>query len=195
MFKGDVAVSFWIILLVVIGVIGLFLIVGYNRLVRLRQNVRQAFSDIDTQIRARSDLIGNLVNTVKGYASHEKETLEGVLKARAAANGMSPISKGGFEAENVMTEALGRLFAVAEAYPDLKANQNFLDLQRELSDIENKVAASRRFLNSAVAEYNGSIEIFPNVLYASMFGFKPETMFALSEDARREEERAPKVSF
>lgn len=186
--------EYWIIALVVIGIAGLFLIFSYNRLVRLRQNVRQASSDIDAQIRARSDLIGNLVNTVKGYASHEKDTLEGVLKARAAANGATTTA-GIAEADNMMTAALGKLFALAEAYPDLKANQNFLELQRELSDIENKVAASRRFLNSAVAEYNGSIESFPNVLFASRFGFKAEAMFELSEQARREEERAPTVTF
>ena len=176
------------ILLAIVAVIGLFLIFGYNRLVRLRQNVRQASSDIDAQIRARSDLIGNLVNTVKGYAAHEKDTLEAVLKARAAANGAT-------QAEGMMTAALGKLFAVAEAYPDLKANQSFLDLQRELSDIENKVAASRRFLNSSVAEYNSAIEVFPAVLYASAFGFKAETMFTLTEEARQQEERAPTVSF
>jgi len=182
------------ILLAIVAVIGLFLIFGYNRLVRLRQNVRQASSDIDAQIRARSDLVGNLVNTVKGYAAHEKDTLEAVLKARAAANGAT--SPGGVaQAEGMMTAALGKLFAVAEAYPDLKANQSFLDLQRELSDIENKVAASRRFLNGSVAEYNSAIEVFPAVLYASAFGFKAETMFTLTDEARQQEERAPTVQF
>lgn len=186
--------EFLYIILAIIAVVALFLIIGYNRLVRLRQNVRQAFSDIDAQIRARSDLIGNLVNTVKGYASHEKDTLEAVLKARAAANGATTPG-GAAQAEGMMTAALGRLFAVAEAYPDLKANQNFLELQRELSDIENKVAASRRFLNGSVAEYNSAIEVFPAVLYASMFGFKAETMFTLTDDDRQQEERAPTVSF
>lgn len=186
--------EFSLIAIAIVAVVALILIFGYNRLVRLRQNVRQAFGDIDVQIRARTDLIGNLVETVKGYANHEKETLDAVMKARAAANGATTPDAVA-HADGLMTAALGKLFAVAEAYPDLKANQNFLQLQSELSDIENKVAASRRFLNSAVAEYNGSIEVFPNVLFAAMFGFKPEVMFELSEADRAAEVRAPAVKF
>lgn len=170
-------------------------IIIYNRLVSLRQSTRQAFADIDTQIRMRTDLIPNLVDTVKGYASHEKETLDAVISARTASIAAGGNAAAAAEADNMLTASLGRLFALSEAYPDLKANQNFTQLQSELSDIENKIAAARRFLNNATAEYNGAIEQFPAVLFAKMFGFKAGEMFSIGDEARKQEERAPSVSF
>jgi len=182
-----------IIVLVVIGAALLLLVGLYNRLVALRLRTTQAFADIDVQLKQRLDLIPNLVETVKGYASHERGTLEAVTAARAAA-----ASAGSMEdrvgAENMLTGALRQLFAVSEAYPDLKANQNFLSLQAELSDIENKLAAARRFFNSAVAEFNAAIQQFPAVLIASPLGFRDQTFFDLGE-GRAAADVAPAVSF
>lgn len=183
----------WIVVGVVVFVL-LVLVVIYNRLVSLRQSTKQAFADIDAQLRLRSDLIPNLVNTVKGYAAHESSTLENVMKARAATQSASSVTAAA-QADGLMSAALGRLFAVAEAYPDLKASQNFLQLQSELADVENKIAAARRFLNSAVGDYNGAIDQFPAVLFSRAFGFKAGDMFALPAESREQETKAPEVSF
>ena len=182
----------WIILGVIVALV-LWAITIYNGLVALRQRANQAFADIDVQLKQRHDLIPNLVETVKGYASHERGTLEAVVQARNAA-----IAAPGVEqkvaAENMLTGALRQLFALSEAYPDLKANTNFQQLQMELSDIENKLAASRRFFNNAVQEYNTGIEQFPAALFASAFGFTHRTFFDLGE-SRPQLEQAPSVKF
>src|SRR5690606_38792686 len=160
----------WIILGAIVVGLALLVIGAYNRLVALDQAADQAFADIDVQLKQRQDLIPNLVETVKGYASHERATLDAVTQARAAAAGATSVNDK-VQAENMLTGALGRLFAVAEAYPDLKANTNFLELQRELSDIENKLAAARRFFNNAVSEFNAVRRQFPTVVFAGMVGF------------------------
>ena len=182
----------WIVLGVIV-VLVLWAITIYNGLVALRQRANQAFADIDVQLKQRHDLIPNLVETVKGYASHERGTLEAVVQARNAA-----IAAPGVEqkvaAENMLTGALRQLFALSEAYPDLKANTNFQQLQMELSDIENKLAASRRFFNNAVQEYNTGIEQFPAALFAATFGFQHRTFFDLGE-SRPQLEQAPSVKF
>lgn len=165
-----------IIVVVIIAVVGFMVVGGYNRLVALNQKADQSFADIDVQLKQRNDLIPNLVETVKGYASHESGTLQAVTAARAAAAGATTVNDK-VQADNMLTGALGRLFAVAEAYPDLKANANFLELQRELSDIENKLAAARRFFNNAVAEFNAVRAQFPTVLFAGMFGFGADKPF------------------
>jgi LemA protein len=183
----------WIIL----GVIILIVLVGiviYNRLVSLRQTVNQAWSDISVQLKQRHDLVPNLVETVKGYAAHERGTLEAVVQARnAAMSAASPDAQA--KAENMLTGALRQLFALSEAYPDLKANQNFLQLQSELSDLENKIAASRRFFNNAVQEYNASIQAFPAVLFAGTMGFTERTFFEVDEAERAAVQTAPQVKF
>ena len=165
----------------------------YNRLVGLRQRANQAFADIDVQMQQRHDLVPNLVETVKGYAAHEKGTLEAVTAARAAATSATGVEQK-VQAENALTGALRQLFAVAEAYPDLKANQNFLGLQSELADLENKIAAARRFFNNAVSEYNASIQQFPAVLLAGPMGFAARTFFDVGAD-RATVTAAPEVKF
>jgi LemA protein len=183
-------------LLIVLGLIVVLamVIVGiYNRLVALRQSANQAFADIDVQLRQRQDLIPNLVETVKGYAGHEKSTLDAVITARNAATAARTVDDK-VQAENVLTGALGRLFALSEAYPDLKANTNFLKLQDELSDIENKLAAARRFFNNAISEFNAAIQQFPAVLFAGMFGFSERAFFDVGED-RAALNTAPSVKF
>ena len=182
-----------IIIVVILVVLGLMLMTTYNRLVGLRQNANQAFADIDVQLKQRQDLIPNLVETVKGYAAHESGTLEAVTAARAAAAGATSVQDR-VQAENALTGALRQLFAVAEAYPDLKANTGFVQLQGELSDIENKLAAARRFFNNAVSEYNSSIQQFPAVLIAGAMGFVQRTFFDLGEN-RAAAEAAPQVKF
>ncbi len=170
------------IVLVVVIVIVVIMAVGiYNSLASLRVNRDQAFSDIDVQMKQRYDLVPNLVNTVKGYATHEKELLENVTKARSMAMGAGSIDEK-VAAENQFSSTLKTLFAVSENYPDLKANQNFLQLQSELSDIENKISAARRFFNNATKEYNASLVVFPNNILAGMFGFKVATYFDLGEE-------------
>src|SRR6187200_2860549 len=183
---------------IIIGLIVLFvlwIVMIYNGLVALRQRVNQAFSDIDVQTKQRHDLIPNLVETVKGYAAHERGTLEAVVQARNAA---ITAQSGGVQAqaaaENVLTGALRQLFALSEAYPDLKANQNFQQLQAELSDIENKIAAARRFFNNSVQEYNTGIQQFPAVLFAATLGFSQRTFFDVGEE-RAVMEKAPQVKF
>ena len=166
-----------LIVIAVIVAVVLFVIVGaYNRLVALDQKADQSFADIDVQLKQRQDLIPNLVETVKGYATHERGTLDAVTAARAAAAGATSVNDK-VQAENMLTGALGRLFAVAEAYPDLKANTNFQQLQSELSDIENKLAAARRFFNNAVSEFNAVRRQFPTVLFAAMVGFGADKPF------------------
>ena len=190
-----------IIALIVIVVIVLLLVlwaVGvYNGLIKLRNLVQEAWRQIDVELTRRHDLIGNLVETVKGYAAHERGTLEDVMKARSAAMapGQGPAQQAA--SEGMLTQALGRLIAVAEAYPDLKANTNYLELQRELSDIENKLAAARRFFNSAVGEFNAVRRQFPTVLFAGMVGFgSDKPFFDVGEGDRATMNAAPpKVSF
>ncbi len=165
-----------IVIVVIVAVIGFVVVGGYNRLVALDQRADQSFADIDVQLKQRQDLIPNLVETVKGYATHERGTLDAVTQARAAAAGAHNINER-VQAENMLTGALGRLFAVAEAYPDLKANTNFQQLQTELSDIENKLAAARRFFNSAVSEFNAARRQFPTVLFAGLVGFGSDKPF------------------
>ena len=182
----------WIVLALV-ALVGLWLMMTYNGLVTLRQRCRQAFSDIDVQLKQRHDLIPNLVETVKGYAAHERGTLEEVVKARnAAMTAQGPAQQAA--AENMLSGALRQLFALSEAYPDLKANQNFQQLQAEISDVENKIAASRRFFNNAVQEYNTGIQQFPAALFAASLGFTPRTFFDVGEE-RAVVEKAPQVKF
>lgn len=183
-------------LYVVLGLIVLlavFIIGIYNGLVAKRQRCNQAFADIDVQLKQRQNLIPNLVETVKGYAAHEKETLDAVIKARqGAVSANTPGEMGA--AEGMLGQALGKLFALAEAYPDLKANENFKDLQDELSVIEDKIAAARRFYNSAVQDYNTAREQFPGSLVAGSFNFEPREFFDLGED-RASMSTPPAVEF
>lgn len=183
-------------LYVVLGLIVLlavFVIGIYNGLVAKRQRCNQAFADIDVQLKQRQNLIPNLVETVKGYAAHEKETLDAVIQARqGAVSANTPGEMGA--AEGMLGQALGRLFALAEAYPDLKANQNFMDLQDELAVIEDKIAAARRFYNSAVQDYNTAREQFPGSLVAGSFNFEPREFFDLGED-RAAMSTPPEVKF
>ena len=183
----------WIILgIIVLAVV--YLIFLYNRLVALRQTVNQSWSDISVQLKQRHDLVPNLVETVKGYATHEKSTFEAVVNARnAAVAAQGPAAQA--QAENMLTGALRQLFALAEAYPDLKANQNFLQLQSELADLENKIAASRRFFNNAVQEYNTGIQQFPAVLIARNMGFQEREFFELDEAERVAASAPPQVKF
>jgi len=181
-----------ILLVVIVGAV-LWAISVYNGLVAMRQRVNQAFADVDVQLRQRHDLVPNLVETVKGYAAHERGTLDEVVKARnAAVAAQGPAQQAA--AENVLSGALRQLFALSEAYPDLKANAEFQQLQTELTDLENKIAASRRFFNSAVQEYNTGIQRFPAALFAASFGFAPKDFFDLGTD-RQAELQAPQVKF
>lgn len=185
--------TIWIVLGVVVVLI-VMLIGIYNRLVALRQNREQSFADIDVQLKQRFDLVPNLVETVKGYAAHEKSVLENVTSARAgvsAARGMNER----VHAENELSRAMMNLYAVSENYPDLKANANFQQLMSELSDIENKLAAARRFFNNATAELNTAVEQFPAVLFAAMLGFKKEEFFEIPQEARATMDKAPDVKF
>jgi LemA protein len=182
----------WIVLAVVVVFI-MWIIMIYNQLVAMRQRVGQAFADVDVQLKLRHDLVPNLVETVKGYAAHERGTLEAVVQARnAAVAAQGPAQQAA--AENMLSGALRQLFALSEAYPDLKANQNFQQLQSELSDIENKIAASRRFFNNSVQEYNTGIQQFPAALFASALGFSQRTFFDVGEE-RAAVEQTPQVKF
>jgi LemA protein len=183
--------------LIVVGIVVLliiWIISIYNRLVRLRNRRENAFADIDVQLRQRHDLIPQLVETVKGYAGHERDLLIKVTEARTAAMNAGSIDAK-IVAEQQLTSALQGLKVSVEAYPDLKANTNFLQLQEELSDIENKLAAARRFFNAATTEYNNSVEAFPGNLIARNFGFKREIMFDLGTEARKRMEEPPAVKF
>ncbi len=180
-----------IVLLVVVVAVILWFVAIYNGLVKLKVRTNEAWSDIDVQLKRRYDLIPNLISTVKGYATHEKELFENVTKARAnAMNAQNPEEKAG--AENMLTGALKSLFAVSEAYPDLKANENFLELQRELSDTENKIQASRRFYNGNVRDLNTKIQIFPDSIVAGMLNIKKREFFEIDEPKEKE---TPKVEF
>ena len=192
----------WIVLGIIVAV-AIWAISIYNGLVALRNRYKNAFSQIDVQLKRRYDLIPNLVEVAKGYLKHERETLEAVIKARnqavaaaqgAAANPGNPAAMASLgQAEGALSGVLGRLFALAEAYPDLKANQNMLSLQEELSSTENKVAFSRQAFNDSVMEYNTRRESFPDSIFAGMFGFGPAELLAATESA--EERKAPKVAF
>ena len=179
-----------IIVAVIVVLIGLVLAGMYNGLVRARVRTREAWSGIDVQLKRRANLIPNLVETVKGYAGHERETFENVTRARSMLQqaGTAPDAA---QANNFLTQTLRSLFAVSERYPDLKANQNFLDLQKELSDIEEKIAYARQFYNRNVMNYNTRIQTFPNVMMAGMFGFERFEFFEVEEEARA----VPEVSF
>jgi LemA protein len=178
-----------ILVLIVLWVISL-----YNGLIKLRNRRQNAFADIDVQLRQRHDLVPQLVETVKGYASHEKELLLKVTEARSAAISAKTIDDK-IAAEQQLTAALQGLKVQVEAYPDLKANQNFLQLQEELSDIENKLAASRRFFNGATTEYNNAVESFPGNLIARNFGFQREVFFDLGTESRKLMEEPPTINF
>lgn len=179
----------WILL--VLALVVLWTIFAYNRLITLRNRTGEAWSDIDVQLKRRHDLIPNLVETVKGYASHERELFERVTQARSRAMGAQTMKEKG-KAENFLTSTLKTLFAVAENYPELKASANFLELQRELSDTENKIQAARRFYNTNVRDLNIKIESFPVNLIANLFKFKKVDFFELEEPAEKE---VPKVTF
>lgn len=179
----------------IIGFIVVVLIFLYNRLVALRQTRNNAFSDIDVQLKQRYNLVPQLVETVKGYASHEKEVFENVTNARAQVGAAKGATGERVAAENVLGGALMGLLAVAENYPDLKADQNFQKLMNELSDLENKIAAARRFFNNATAEYNTATEQFPAVLIANAFGFQKEEFFELDEAEAAAVHKAPEVKF
>lgn len=174
----------WIIGAAVI-VLG-YLLVTFNALVRRRNQVKEAWSDIDVQLKRRHSLIPNLVETVKGYAGHERQTLESITAARAAAVNAKSLSEHA-AAENALSSTLRTLFAVSENYPQLKANENFLELQRELSDTENKIQAARRFYNGIVRDYNTAIESVPTNIVASTFNFRQEEFFQLDNEAARED--------
>lgn len=188
-----------IVLWIVLGVVvlaGIALAVSFNRFVRQRNLIRNAFANIDTELRRRYDLIPNLVETVKGYAAHEREVFEEVTRTRAAAagtSGQSPATQA--QAEGPFVAALGRLFAVAENYPELKANENFLALQSELSNTEDRIQASRRFYNANVQDYNRRVQSFPSVFVARMFSFKEEEFFEIPEAERPVVGVAPRVDF
>ena len=182
----------WLVItLWVVAVLVIYIITKYNAIVTLRNVRSQSFADIDVQLKLRFDLIPNLVETVKWFATHEKETLENVTKARTSFMNAWGIEDK-MQADNMLTGALKTLFAVSENYPDLKANQNFLQMQSELSDIENKIAAARRFFNNATQEYNTYIQLFPSNIIAWAFNFKEENLFSVSAPEEREN---VKVSF
>ncbi|MFN3826321.1 MAG: LemA family protein [Micavibrio sp.] len=186
----------WIIVAIILIPL-VFVIMLYNRLIALRQTRKNAFSDIDVQLKQRFDLVPQLVETVKGYAGHEKTVFENVTEARARvgrAGGSGPAGER-LQAEGALGAAMMNLFAVAENYPALKADQNFQQLQAELSDIENKIAAARRFFNSATNEYNTAVQQFPANLIANMFGFKEEAFFEVDAAESAAIQKAPTVSF
>ncbi len=182
------------ILLAAIAFIVLYVVYAYNTLVTWKNRVKEAWADIEVQLKRRMDLIPNLVETVKAYASHEKTVLEEITKARAAMiNAQSPEEYAA--AENMLSSALKSLFAVSENYPDLKASQNFLELQKELSDTENKIQAARRFYNSTVMEYNTKLEIFPSNIIANIFNFNKAEFFELDEDEKEKANDPVKLNF
>jgi len=186
----------------VVAVFAIFAVGAYNSLVRLRNGFQAAFAQIDTELKRRYDLIPNLVETVKGYLKHERETLEAVVAARQQAVGAAQAASlkpgdaaamaGLSRAETGLSGALGRLFALAEAYPDLKASANMVELSRELAGTENRIAGTRQAFNEAVRQYNTARETFPNSILSGMFGFQPATLFELKDEAQRE---APQVKF
>ncbi len=174
----------WVIIIAIAALV-LWLIGVYNSLIKMRNQTKEAWSDIDVQLKRRYDLIPNLIETVKGYAKHERELFENVTKARTTAMGAQSIEDKG-KAENMLSGTLKSLFAVAENYPDLKANQNFLKLQDELADTENKIQAARRFYNGNVRDFNTKIQVFPNNMVAGMMNFKAFEFFEVEEEKERE---------
>lgn len=188
----DILGWFWTSAILVIAVTLVLLIIGiYNTLVRLRQSVRQGVGDIDAQLRQRHDLIPNLVETVKGYAGHEAQTLEAVITARNAAAKSAPSSG----SEQQLRVALDNMLALGEAYPDLKASSNFQSLQHELAGVEDKLAAARRALNAAVARFNGAREAFPAVLFAGLLGFAEADFHRLDDSEQGTVDQAPRIAF
>lgn len=180
----------WIIIIAVVALLILFVIGNYNTLVKLRNRVKDQWAQIEVLLKRRADLIPNLIETVKGYAGHEKNTLESVIEARNKAVSATT-TEDEMKANGELTQALGRLFALTEAYPDLKANTNFMDLQNNLKDTEDKISFARQFYNDAVLKYKDKREMFPSNIIASMFGFKSEPFFEASESDRE----VPKVQF
>jgi LemA protein len=180
----------FVAIIAVLAIFGMVLASFYNRLVRLRNTSENAWAQIDVQLKRRADLVPNLVESVKGYAAHERETFEAVTQARAQTQGARSVEER-VQAENALTAALGRLIAVAEAYPQLRASENFQQLQQQLSETENKIAVSRQVFNDTVLTYNTVLETFPTNLLAGMLGFHPRTYFE-ADDAARE---APQVKF
>lgn len=182
--------EFLIGFIVVLVIVGMYVMSVYNKLVQLRNKVRDQWSQIEVHLKRRADLIPNLVETVKGFASHEKETLDAVISARAkAVNASTPAEE--MKANGELSNALGRLLAVAEAYPELKANQNFLELQKELTETENKITFARQFYNDTALGLNNAVEMFPSNIVASMFNFKKADFFEADEASKE----APKVKF
>lgn len=183
-----------LVVLAVVVLLGLWGVGIYNNLVKLRNNRENAFANIDVQLKQRHDLVQQLVATVKGYADHEKEVLTRVTEARAAAMNATTINEK-IQAENALTSALSGLKVAIEAYPDLKANQNFLQLQTEIADIENKLAAVRRFFNTATRELNNAVQTFPSNIFAGLFGFHKEPMFEVTKEERADLDKAPEIKF
>jgi LemA protein len=182
----------WVIVLVVVLIVLVAILIGlYNKLVRLRNRAENAWAQVDVQLRRRYDLIPNLVETVKGYAAHERETFDEVTKARTAAQQAQSVQQQA-QAENLLTQAIGRLFAVAEAYPQLRATENFQQLQAQLADTEQKIAISRQVYNDSVLTYDNALETVPTNIVAGIFNFKPREYFEVEEPAARE---APRVTF
>jgi len=180
-----------IVVIVVVVLVALWAVLLYNGLVQKRNRVDNAWAQVEVQLKRRHDLVPNLVETVKGYAAHERGTFDSVTQARAAATSAQGPAQAG-AAEGILGQALGRLFAVAEAYPDLKANQNFLDLQGQLRDTEDKIAISRQVYNDTVLTFNNAIQVFPAVLLAGALGFSKREFFEIDDAAERD---APQVSF
>lgn len=183
-----------IVILVIVLLLVIWAVSIYNNLVKLRNNRENAFANIDVQLKQRYDLIPQLVSTVKGYATHEREVLERITAARSAAMGATTVNEK-VQADNMMTSALAGLKVSLEAYPELKANQNFMQLQSEIADIENKLAAVRRFFNSATRELNNAVETFPGNIFAKMFGFSRQPMFEVPQENRAAMEKAPEIKF
>ena len=179
-----------IILVAVIAIVGVYILAVYNGLITTRNRVKESWSGIDVQLKRRTDLIPNLIETVKGYAKHEKSVFENVTKARSALLGAKS-AKDAAQADNILTGALKSLFAVAENYPDLRASENFKSLQDELSDTETKIAASRQFYNSNVLDFNTKIQVFPNSIIANLFRFEASEFF----EAGEEDKKSVKVNF
>lgn len=179
-----------ILILVLAGLLALFVVVLYNRLVRLRNRSENSWAQVDVQLRRRYDLVPNLVETVKGYATHERATFEEVTAARTRAQQASTVTEQA-QAENALTAAIGRLFALAEAYPELRATENFQDLQRQLEETEQKIAVARQIYNDAVLSYENALETVPTNLVAAVFSFQPRAYFEIEEPARE----APRVTF
>jgi LemA protein len=181
----------WVVIVIAVAVVLLLILIAmYNRLVRLRNRTENAWAQVDVQLKKRYDLIPNLVETVKGYASHERETFEEVTRARTAAQQAQGVQEQA-QAENMLTAAIGRLFAVAEAYPELRATENFQQLQAELSDVEQNIAVSRQVYNDTVLTYSNAIQSVPTNIFANMFNFGPKQYFEIEDAARA----APRVQF